>query len=521
VANGLNVDITADTKVFQSQVDDVSDALAKTVTELDKATQAGDNAGSSIEAGMRTAQESTAQAGSVFRQNTEVFKQGYQERVETTELSEGEINKIQKESLKTGAAAITAQVAQAAQGFDGTVESALESITNIGSGLAAFGGPEVAAAAAGVTLLTSFISGQLQKAQQDTEAQKEAVSELTATLEKLGKDGSSSVSNVDANLKKFSTTTDGSNNDLAHLKDTADQAGVSFTTYSRALAGNTDAQRELYSEVQKRIPILEESIQKASIGTQGRNRDVAAMQKELGALKSVSSALSDQNKNLGLSKDRLKDYDTALESSKSASQTAAATFAKAADGMSDIGSNLAAQQEQNNQALIDDQNKLATAVADSNGKQTAAVKKARADEVAASQKANVDTIAGFEAAQQTELQALLDKKANEVKIYELFGKEAGAAVIKDAGDNPNLLEALTKSSPADVAKIVDAYGQYGKASGENAWKTAQKALQVPLTPAPIDIPPLNVKGLLTNAQKQLDKNPLTVTVSSKFGRALP
>lgn len=509
----LSVDITSDTRQFQAQVDDVSNQLAKVKEQLDQTTASGDKAGGSIESSMHQAQQASAESTTVFRQQTTAVKQGTQEQTEAFGVSQREINSIQKEGLRTTGAALAQTVAQSASAIDGSVNGALNALSNISIGITALSSvPEVAAAAGVIALITAAITGAVQKSQAEIQLEQQDVSDLVKEMEKLGVSGPSSVASINAALKTFSTTTDGSDKDLDALRKTADQAGISWIAYARAVAGSTKDQEDLYNSVNKQIEVLDAQSRAVDTTTNSGTKSYGVLQKRLAALQAVSDELEKQNKDLGLSKTRVDEYSQAQQTAI----TKTHQLADATKAFGDIGSNLASEQQQNAQDLTDAQSKLATAVENSNGRQTKAVKAARAAEVAASQKADVDTTANFIAAQKKEIDALLTANQSKAEIYSKFGNAAGKAIIKDVGDNPTLLEALAGASPAQVTTILGQYAAAGTAAGATLVHSAQSGAN---SVGPIKVPVVADTTSIDRTLTELKNRQITVKINSQFGRS--
>ena len=410
------------------------------------------------------------------------------------EISATEQERIQREGLKAGAASFAGIAAQSVAGLDGSVSGLLNAATNIGSGIAVFAEGPVAVAAAAGTLAFGLMTGAITQAQAATKQEQADVEALTKSLESSGTAGVSGVAAIDAQLKKFSTTTDGSAQDITVLKKEANEAGVSFKDYADAMAGNVDKQQELYDSVQKQIPNLKAwSIAQDASKTVG-SQATSEMQTRLIALEAISAALSGQNKELGESKDRVKDLGEALEASAAQAKADAAAqtaYSKATlDAFSDVGSQIAAQQ----QTLNDN--------AQSESEQTK--KKVVAD--------NVETAQSFVDTQNSELKTLESNTAAKIAIYEKFGKDA-TEIISDAGDNTSLLQSLAGASPTQVASILANYAQLGVLAGQGLKSGAETALKggIPLKTI-LDSP--DVTQLLKGIQDRLDAAKFSVPITS-------
>lgn len=250
---GLNVDITADTRQFQAQVENVPTELQKISDQLQQVTQEGDKAGASLESSMRTAQQQTAGSEQVFKSYTDTVVSGTQHQTEAFGLSNTEINRAQREGLKATGSALAQTVAQSATAFDGSVKGALSAVSNISTGIAAFGGPEVAAIAGGVALLTSVVSGMFNKAQQDAAEFQKSVSSLTDSMITSGDGVAAQETRYNAAVKSYTDGTNALGFSFDTMREKAKSLGVPLDTLIAAYSGNAKAADEVRTASQHLI----------------------------------------------------------------------------------------------------------------------------------------------------------------------------------------------------------------------------------------------------------------------------
>jgi len=274
--SGLNIDITADTRQFQAEADNVPAELQKITDQLTKVTTGGDKAGTSLEASMRAAQKTTEQTGSVFKSYTNDVVRGTQKQTEAFGLSNREVNSIQRESIRTTAKSLALQVEQSAQAFDGTVSGAVSAAGNIATGVAALGTGSIAAVGLAGATAFGLIQGAIGQAQQQAKDMQAEVQSLLKDLEATGSEGTVSLGYIVDKLKQFEAGTAAGGLNLETIKKQAKDAGVSFKDYAQALAGNTDELDKQVSAAKKQSAALhevEDSLTRAA--TQGGHNPFA------------------------------------------------------------------------------------------------------------------------------------------------------------------------------------------------------------------------------------------------------
>ncbi|PYY57775.1 hypothetical protein DEJ17_09755 [Curtobacterium sp. MCSS17_011] len=144
------------------------------------------------------------------------------------------------ESVGTFKDEAKANLSEVTSSFSGDMTSVVDLVQGTLGGVVADLGPiglaAGAAAAVGVGLIGAAITG----AQEDTEAFKARVGELTTDLIETGRTGSASLSYISDELKEMATVTDGSTTSLKDLRQAADRSGTSYEDLARAAAGHTD-----------------------------------------------------------------------------------------------------------------------------------------------------------------------------------------------------------------------------------------------------------------------------------------
>lgn len=444
MAAPIVISIDSDAAGAVKGVEDVDAALTKTTKSLESVTTGGAKSTDELEAS--------------FRQYTTAVQQESTKQTEAVEISSTEQNRIQRESVKAGAAATAETLAQTASGFDGTLQGGLSTLTNIGATLSAVLPPEFAAVAVLGTLAFSAISGAITNGDESAKNFTADVASLADQMIKAGNGGAISFSDLTSNLQALATQTDPTKASLADLFDTAKSAGASATDLADAYAGDTDQLKQLDDEAKKKLELDKQDIELYGTRFEKSKLSLAQLHETTDAQSKYVDYLDDTVRKQNAATTTTDEYDKAVKAlGPSTVQSVAeqkAALEAGANAFSDIGSKIQSEQDGLNAAA------------------TAASEKTKKTVVAN----NVETADSFIAEQAKELSALLSANANKIDIYEKFGKDAGAAVIKDVGNNPQLLAALAAASPADVQKIKDQYSAAGKAAGENLTKAAQIAL---------------------------------------------
>ncbi len=517
---GLNVDITADTRQFQAQVENVPTELQKISDQLQQVTQEGDKAGSSLEGSMRTAQQQTANSEQVFRSYTDHVVAGTQKQTEAFGLSNTEINRAQREGLKATGAALTQTVAQSAQAFDGTVNGALSAVSNISTGVAAFGGPEVAAIAGGVALLTSVVSGLFNGAKQDAAQFQAQVSSLTDSMISSGDGLAAQETRYNAAVKSYTDGTNTLGYSFDTMRDKATSLGVPLDTLIAAYSGNAKAADEVRTASNRVVDSFHE------VTTSAAAQRTAVSHAAIAQHDNAVAAISDLRGVTDAQAAAAKGAQEYGRLQTQAAQDAAAAQKVYSDAVSasfdNIGSTLASAEDQINSKIASAQQALDTAVAASAGKRTKAVIAAQKALTDAQNQQNQDTAAAFLDQQNKDIANLEKASAAKITIYEKFGSDA-AALIKSAGDNTNLLQSLAGADPGTVSKILANYGRLGKDAATNLQSEAQKYLdgqELSIRRAKLQVDTSEVDAAL----KKYASAPFTINLQAKvtqFGRNTP
>lgn len=453
-----------------SGAQDVDDALQKTGKAVDAVTTGG--------------QVNTEQLTEQFRTQTTVIQE--ETKKQTAAVSDGieDQNRLQKEGLRAGATAVAQTAAQTAGAFDGSISGLTNAATNIGATIASVATGPLVVIATVATAVFGVISGLINKSTTDTAAFNARVDSTAAELEKLGVKGVGGVSAVNAELQKLGTTAGDNGQTLNSLSTIAQNAGVSGVDLQEAYAGNIPVLKSLTATTKEHIAALTAQLNEMPANTKAQIDAQIPVRAALTNYQALNDVLNTANDTYTAATKVANEYSKAAEKAALSSKE----WSDAGTALAGIGDALQSQQSDLNSKIASDQQTLATAMADSNGKLTDALKNARTALAKDEATENQNTLAGFEGTLNSEVQALLASNASKIEIYEKFGKDAGAAIIKDVGNNATLLQAIAGAGPADIAKIQASYALAGTAASQSLTKAAQAGLNAhSLTFAPVQI----------------------------------
>lgn len=247
MAKGISIGVAADTGPFSSAVKSgILEPLTDVQDALEQTAKAGDDAGASLEKSMKGAQTATETSARTIEETNQSIvqsnKRTYTQDKENFELSEGEKNRIQKESVKAGASAVAQTVAQSASALQDIGTDAAGTVGNIAATVAGVSmNPIVAAVGAGVATVAGFVGGLISKANSDTEELDKSVQDLTDDFIKSGTSGKASLGYIVDQMKKIADGTDEAGLSLEDIKKRAKELGVPFKDLAAAHAGSTAA----------------------------------------------------------------------------------------------------------------------------------------------------------------------------------------------------------------------------------------------------------------------------------------
>lgn len=251
MAKGISLSIAADAKQFQSGIksgviaplDDASDALKDLAKD-------GDRAVDKLEDSMRDARKDTERLGDEYEQlNRKIREAGGGGRKFSGDV---------KQSTTAAGAAVREfgdeakqNMAETFSSFDGSATSFADGIQGTFGGIVSSMGPIGMAAGAAGALGVGMLITAFEEAEEDAQAFRERVAELTTELIDAGEKGELSLGYIVDKLKEMATEAEDGELSLDGLSDAAAKGGRNFEKLAQAFAGNIDGIDDLIAAEQE------------------------------------------------------------------------------------------------------------------------------------------------------------------------------------------------------------------------------------------------------------------------------
>jgi hypothetical protein len=278
---GISISIGSDEKDFLRGVKnsaDGADDLADALADVDKA---GDKAGTQLENDFKDAQKQTKKftdavkdGQDALRQTSTVSKTTNREVNDDLEKATGERKKLNREAIEEIGNEAKANASETFSSFDGSAQSFVDGIQGTLGGLVSSLGPVGLAAGAAGALAIGLINGALGKADEQSQAFKQDVADLTTELINSGKIGTVSVGYIVSELQKLATESDSTKVSLSKLDDVAKKSGASYKDLADAYAGDVQGLKDLQTEGKKRAEQLNKEASD-SLALTSTNKDLA------------------------------------------------------------------------------------------------------------------------------------------------------------------------------------------------------------------------------------------------------
>jgi len=275
MAKPYEVSLVSNTKGFVQGLDQAGDAvegigdsLDSVVREASKAERAldtlgtegknaGDKAGDGLERGITDgAKDSKSEIDKLENKFKDLASTA---KRETADLGNDIDSNVKRgtsgagEGLKDFKEESASTAKESAASFDGSANSIVDAFQEVAAN--AFIGFGPAGLAAGLALAAGIglISAAVQQSGEDAEKVKEEVSNLTAELINVGKQGGPSLDYMVDRLQALATATQDGETSLKDLKKAADVSGSSFKDLAEAYAGNTDQLDSMLAKGKERL----------------------------------------------------------------------------------------------------------------------------------------------------------------------------------------------------------------------------------------------------------------------------
>jgi len=457
---GINISLVSDVKSFLAGTKDTEKALDDVAGSLDGVAAAGDDATDKLEREFSDAAKKIKDSGQDIGKGIgDGVKDG------AREASEGFAGV--KESGKAAAT-------ETAASFDGSMESIIDGIQGgLAEAFEGFGPAGAAAgivAAAGIGIVTKHLEDAKEKAQEAADK----VAEIADTLIGIGS-SSLGAEEVNDKLAEMAGAAEDGGNALLRISNEARAAGVSFRDASRGIAGDADAQKRSFDEVNSRLAELTKSYEdlQEKNHTQFPTAEQIGVIGQIKALQDLRGQLVDTNAMLDTGADVYNAYTQATAGSVAATEDQT----KATDEQAEAAAAAQAKQDAYNASL--------KAAADP----IAAYQKLLADKTAAEQDAAQKTAAATKDPKDSwekyakdvtvtidDLIKDLDSKTRQKRDFEKnlkeIGKAGGQALadsLREQGPDAAgaIADVIAEADPKKQAKYIK---KYGKAAGEETGK---------------------------------------------------
>lgn len=286
MASGLNLDIGANTREAQASIKDVSGALDQVADSLDDAARDGDRSTERLEASFRELAQAAERDGNRAGQN---LAQGLDKGAQTASDT---MQEVKSEAI--------ANASEVFSSFDGSASSFVDGIQGtfggLIAGLAAVN-PALIPVATAAALTIGSIAAAVTGAEENTEAFRAKVAELTAEFIETGAVGGRTFSGMTDEVRALIAETDQSKASLERLSGLSKDLGANFedvvTAYAQGGRGLDDLIDKTESlAASERVRALELQGVNDYQAAQASNR-AADLEHELGLLRTQRDAIAD------------------------------------------------------------------------------------------------------------------------------------------------------------------------------------------------------------------------------------
>ncbi|WP_313539844.1 hypothetical protein [Leifsonia aquatica] len=310
-SKGYTIAVATDSRLFEQGV---RMGIIKPIEDADDAlTDLGKNRGpDQLADELKDAQRATDKLGDEARQNARQMQSDYRKtgQVARDAADEGgtgwssatrKASKESGESIREFGSEAKQNIGETFSSFRGDASDFAQIFQDTLGGLASGleGIPAIAAVAAGAAGI-GLILGAIENGQEQSEAWKQDVADLTQQFIDAGRRGPDAIDAMADKLKELATQTDDAGVSLSKLDDLTSRSGTSFEDAAQAYAGNTDALRELVRQGKDRL----EQLQREGTATDQNNAkqveaygkviDQANAQKELNTYLEQASQKADE-----------------------------------------------------------------------------------------------------------------------------------------------------------------------------------------------------------------------------------
>jgi hypothetical protein len=237
MANGLSLDITANTREAVRGAKDIGDALGDVADSLDDLAKDGSKSTDKLERSFDDTRKETAKVERGFKDLADTAKResntagdaiGRNVKRGTDDAQDG-IKEIGNEAASTAK--------ESAASFDGSAASIGDAFQEVAANAFSSFGPAGLIAGVAAAAGIGVVFAQMEKGKEETQEFKETVAELTAELIETGKTGGPALEFVVDKLKELATVSEDGETSLEDLRKTADGAKRPFDDLAQAYSG--------------------------------------------------------------------------------------------------------------------------------------------------------------------------------------------------------------------------------------------------------------------------------------------
>lgn len=484
MTKGVEISFLANAKQLLRTTDDVEKAFDGVADSLDDiATDSGKST--------NILSKNFDKAADKVERSAEDIERSFKEVANTVGVSSAKAGRDLADNTRKGTTAAKrdlaelgnearSNLAETAASFDGSVQSIIDGIQGTLAGLTTSLGPLWAGAGAAAALGLGVLMADIEKGTERTAAWKEEVAELSAEYIETGRLGTRSLSALVDKLKELALETEDGKVNLTELNKAAEESGGSFDKLAQAYAGNSDELRKLIKEAQEHKRALEDEADALSTGVDGYAAKVQALDNAAKATETYIGYLND----------------SAAKATEA--ETAAKLYAQA--GGPELEAR-AAQLETINAAYDDTAGSLGEFIKKETGL--------------------LDT-GKYIAAMEARSKALADYQTNLAAAD--LSAEAKAFLNEQGADAAaSFLAGYEKATPAQKTKLNEIWTEAGKTDSGTYRETVSKAFAgAPLKAPKVEDPKIDVTDALRKTQKELDRNPLRMTIVQvdRFGKPI-
>jgi hypothetical protein len=258
MANGLTLNVTANTREAVRGAKDIGDALDDVADSLDDVARDGAKSGDKLEKAFDDTRKANGKVERSFKDLADTAKResntagdalGKNVKRGADDAQDG-IKEIGNEAASTAK--------ESAASFDGSAASIGDAFQEVAANAFAGFGPAGLIAGVAAAAGIGVVSSTLEKGKEESEEFKAEIAELAAELIETGKTGGPALEYIVDRLKDLATEGGDAKTNLEDLSDVAKKSGNNYKDLAQAYAGASDELNKLVDAGKTRLEQLEE-----------------------------------------------------------------------------------------------------------------------------------------------------------------------------------------------------------------------------------------------------------------------